>query len=155
MKVHGYQLHSYLRANFEITEGELFDLPQGKRTVIMNALFEKFSGHRLFRDGLTNTKNMKDRFDNYRSYEHIKTLEMLAEDITTTKQKSKDRMARWKRKIHLARVERFNARKRKKIRELSQKVHLQKWEPRNKETKSRLERLRKLKEKEQGREYER
>ena len=154
-KVQAYQLHSYLKLKFKMTEQELFDLPEGKRKVIINSLFEKFAGHRLFKDGLTNTKNNKDKFDNYRSYSHLKNLEMAVTDINITKQKSRNKLERWKRQIHLAKKERFNARKSRKVNQLNMNMHKQKWKPKNKETNRRLEKLRKLKEKEQSQEYER
>ena len=155
MNVHGYQLHSYVKAKFSLSEQALFDLPEGKRTVILNAVFEHFGSHRLFRDGLRNTNNHKDRFDNYRSYTHIKSFEMLAEDITITKQKSKNKLEIWKRKLHLAQKERFNALKRKRISQINDKVYKQKWEPNNSVTKSRIERLNNLKQKEHDKQYER
>jgi hypothetical protein len=155
MKIQAYQLHRYVKAKYKLTEQELFDLPEGKRKVILDTVFNKFASHRLYRDGLTNVKNTKDKFDNYKSYSHLKNLEMVSKDINITKQKSVNKLAKWKRKIHLARKERFNARKRRKVREISEKEHMQKWELNNKVTKSRLERLRRIKENENSKEFER
>lgn len=155
MKVQSYILRSFVRLEFNLTEQELFaENNTEKRNVILNRIFAKFANHRLYRNGLKNL-NSTDRFDSYNSFDHIKDFEMLSKDINITKQKSKDKLSRYKRKIHLARKDRFEARKRKRIRAIDSQEYKQKWEPKNKLTQSRLDRLEKLKESEKNNDYER
>lgn len=156
MTVHSYQLHSFVRLEFNLTEQELFSgVSKEKRDVIINQVFAKFGGHRLFRNMLVNTKNTKDRFDNYRSFDHLQDFEQLTFDINYTKKQSKSRIERAKRKIHLVRKERFESRKRKRIGEINRKQYRLKWQPKNRVTQNRMERLQKTKRSEQDREFER
>ena len=158
MKVHGYTLQSYVRREYGLTEEEFFNSIQDeKRNAILNCLFVRFANHRLYRDGLTHLQDRKNRFDNYQSFEHLdKTnFRIVARDIEITKKKSKNRLERFKRKIHIARKERFEARKRQNLRNISDNLYLLKWSPKNKETKRRLESLKSVKEKEKSRDFER
>lgn len=156
MSIHSYQLHSYVLKEFNLTEQELFsDLSKEKRDVIINRVFAKFGRHRLFRCKLTNTKNTKDKFDNYQSFDHLKNFDKLAFDINYTQKQSKSRVERAKRKIHLARKQRFASRKRRRIADINHKQYKLKWQPKNSITKHRMERLQNLKDSEQNREFER
>ena len=156
MNIQSYTLRSYVRQEFNLTEEQLFEeLNADKRQVILNRVFEKFANHRLYRNGLQNLLRTKDRFDNYTSFEHIETFDMLADDINITKQKATNKLDQWKRKLHLVKKERFEKRKQRKLRALKKQEYQQMWEPKNKLTMSRLERLKKLREEEQDKQYER
>lgn len=155
MKVESYRVHTYFRTEFGMSEQELYTADKEKRNVIFNRAFVKFAKHRLYHDGLRNLKDKKDRFDNYVSFDHIESVEELTRDINITLEKSKSRLETYKRKLHLTRKERFEKRKRTKIKQLSNKEYQLKWQPKSKLTMERLKRLKKLQEQEKNNEYER
>ncbi len=156
-KVQSQDINSYMMREFGIVREEIFftQYSKSRRNAMINKVFEHKSGYRMWRGRLQSKKNTKDVFDNYRSFNHIKSYADLAKDIEVTKKKSKDVISRAQRKLHRVRKERFQARKRKRIKAISEKEHLQKWSPRNKQTKQRLAKLKSLKEQEKGREFER
>ncbi len=156
MKIREHQIRTYLKEQFNLTGQELFtELSTEKKDVIINRLFARYADHRLFRHRLTSTKNGKDYFDSYKSFKHLETLDQLVFDLNYTKQQSKNKLSSYKRKLHIARKERFETRKRRTINEITKKEYKEKWNPQNAKSRKRLDRLKKLKEKEQGKDFER
>jgi hypothetical protein len=156
MKIREHQIRTYIREQFNLTSQELFnELSKEKKDLIINRLFIRFADHYLFRCRLTNTKNGKDYFDGYRSYNHLETLDQLVFDLNYTKQQSKNKLSSYKRKLHISRKERFESRKRRTINAITKDEYKEKWEPKNVKSRKRLDQLKKLKEKEQDRGFER
>ena len=146
----------YIRRKYNLDQEQaLMKVPKKYRVEILNDVFNHFTGYRLYYHiGLKSLKR-KDVFDNYRSFDHIENFEQLIFDLNQTKKQSRNNLARWKRKLHRVRKERFEARKKQRLNELTKKVYKQKWEPNNNLTKERLKKLSELKKKEQNKEYER
>jgi hypothetical protein len=73
----------FLKEHYKISPKRLFKKKESKKKEIMNHLFESFTEHKM-RFGLMATQNPKTKqyeYYNYRSFNHIKSMKVLIQDM--------------------------------------------------------------------------
>lgn len=150
------KLQSYVLRVHGIREDELFSkkIDTKRKKKILNELFLKHTGYHLTKQGLQQ-QNGKDCFDAYKSFDDIISYRHLEADIAQTIKRSKSHMAKMKRLSHLKSKQKFKEKQQEKIEEIENKQYLSKWEPDTKKRLDKLNALKKKREEEQNKNYER
>ena len=148
-------LQSYVLRTHGLREEDVFKkLSKERKTSIINELFLKHTGYHLTNQGLS-SKDGKDCFDAYKNFDDIRSYQHLERDIAQTIKRNKRPFEKLKRLSHLKSKQKFREKQQENIEKLDDEAYLLKWSPDTKGRHDKLLDLKKKREQEQNKGYER